>query len=91
MLVLFSAFWRFIFYLLLAAIAWQYGSIFDQIVAIAIAATALFNTYVLCAYPSYRSMRDKIAEEEDRRIEAKISGEVKKQVTKTALASVGMK
>lgn len=76
---LFSAPLRFLFYLLLAAIAWTYGKIFGPVVAAAMAAVALFNTYVLCRYPTYRKMREKIAEEEDKRIEAKVSGEVKKQ------------
>lgn len=47
--------------------------------AITIAAVAVFNTYVLCRYPGYRKMREQIAEEEDKRIEARISKEVKKQ------------
>lgn len=81
--------WRFVFYVLMAAIAWQFGSLFDKIVAISLGAIALFNTYVLCRYPSYRSIRDKIAEEEDKRIEAKISGEVKKQAQKQAMAGMG--
>uniref|UniRef100_A0A7S2XJA4 Uncharacterized protein n=1 Tax=Attheya septentrionalis TaxID=420275 RepID=A0A7S2XJA4_9STRA len=76
---LFSAPWRFFFYLLLASITWAYNNLFGKIVAIAIAATALFNTYVLFRYPGYRKLREKIAEEEDKRIEAKISREVKKQ------------
>jgi hypothetical protein len=49
---------------------------------------ALFNTYILCRYPSYRKLREQIAEEEDKRIEARISKEVKqqaiKQMTKSA-------
>mmetsp|Transcript_10969 Transcript_10969/g.16471 ORF Transcript_10969/g.16471 Transcript_10969/m.16471 type:complete len:224 (-) Transcript_10969:184-855(-) len=86
---LFNAGWRFVFYFLMASIAWQFGSLFDKIVAIGLGAIALFNTYVLCRYPSYRAIRDKIAEEEDKRIEAKISGEVKKQAQKQAMASMG--
>ena len=39
----------------------------------------LFNTYILCRYPGYRKIREQIAEEEDKRIEARISKEVKKQ------------
>jgi hypothetical protein len=76
---LFSASWRFFFYLLLASITWAYNNLFGKIVAIAIGATALFNTYVLFRYPGYRRLREKIAEEEDKRIEAKISKGVKKQ------------
>jgi len=68
--------------------AWEFGGIFDQIVAIAVVVTALFNSYVLCSYPSYRAMRDKIAEEEDKKIEARISQEVKNQVVQSATVAV---
>jgi hypothetical protein len=50
-----------------------------RIMAYVTAGVAVFNTYVLCRYPGYRRMREKIAEEEDKRIEARISKEVKKQ------------
>ena len=74
---LFTSAWRFLFYLLLASVAWSFG-FFGQIVGAAYVAVAFFNTYVLCRYPSYRKMREKIAEEEDRRIEGRISMEVMK-------------
>jgi hypothetical protein len=80
---LFHSVWRFGFYLLMGSVAWSFDSLFGKIVAIIFAATACFNTYVLCRYPSYRKMREKIAEEEDRRIEARISKEVKKQAVRT--------
>ena len=76
---LFNSTWRFIYYLILSSVAWSYDTLFGKIMAIALAAVAIFNTYVLCRYPSYRRMREKIAEEEDKRIEARISKEVKKQ------------
>lgn len=54
-----------------------------------LAGVAVFNTYILCRYPSYRKIREKVAEEEDKRIEARISKEVKqqtiKQMTKSAM------
>jgi hypothetical protein len=78
---LFTSAWRFLFYLLLASVAWSFG-FFGQIVGAAYVAVAFFNTYVLCRYPSYRKMREKIAEEEDRRIEGRISKEVKKQAAR---------
>jgi len=87
---LFSPYWRLMFYFLMGSIAWTYkqtgsiSKILGPIVAIGLVVVALFNTYVLCRYPSYRAMREKIAEEEDRRIEARISGEVKKQVMNSA-------
>ena len=58
-----------------------------KILAACVAGVALFNTYVLCRYPSYRKIREKIAEEEDKRIEARISKEVKKQAIKNVMQS----
>jgi len=80
---LFSPFFRFFYYLLLASITWSYGSFFGLIVSIALVVVAIFNTYVLFRYPSYRAVRERIAEEEDKKIEAKISGEVRKQAIKS--------
>eukprot|EP00568_Trieres_chinensis_P009421 CAMPEP_0183295922 /NCGR_PEP_ID=MMETSP0160_2-20130417/3690_1 /TAXON_ID=2839 ORGANISM="Odontella Sinensis, Strain Grunow 1884" /NCGR_SAMPLE_ID=MMETSP0160_2 /ASSEMBLY_ACC=CAM_ASM_000250 /LENGTH=228 /DNA_ID=CAMNT_0025457463 /DNA_START=62 /DNA_END=748 /DNA_ORIENTATION=+ len=79
---LFSYFYRFLFYLILGTVCWAYNSIFGKATGICMVAVAVFNTYVLIRYPSYRKMRDKIAEEEDKRIEARISREVKKQAIK---------
>jgi hypothetical protein len=52
---------------------------------------ALFNTYVLCRYPSYRKIREKIAEDEDKRIEARISKEVKRQAAQQILSGSAAK
>jgi ABC-type Na+ efflux pump permease subunit len=82
---LFDSAWRFIFYLLMASVSWSFDNLFGKIVAIIFAAVAVFNTYVLCRYPSYRRMREKIAEEEDKRIEARISKEVKRQAVRTVV------
>lgn len=76
---LFNSVWRFFFYTLLASVAWAYNTLFGKIMAVAFIATAVFNTYILCRYPGYRKIREQIAEEEDKRIEARISKEVKKQ------------
>lgn len=76
---LFDPIWRFLYYLLMASVAWAYDNLFGKIVAAALVAVAIFNTYVLCRYPGYRKVRERIAEEEDKRIEARISKEVKKQ------------
>lgn len=76
---LFNSVWRFLFYLLLGSVTLAYGNLFGLIVAIALFTMAVINTFILCRYPSYRQMREKIAEEEDRRIEARISKEVKAQ------------
>jgi predicted histidine transporter YuiF (NhaC family) len=80
---LFHSVWRFFFYLLMASVAWSFDNIFGKVVAAVFGAVAVFNTYVLCRYPSYRKMREKIAEEEDKRIESRISKEVKKQAVRT--------
>ena len=80
---LFNSTFRFVFYLILASICWSYDSFGGQIVAIALAAVALFNTYVLCRYPQYRKVREKIAEEEDKRVEARISKEVRAQAARS--------
>lgn len=76
---LFNSVWRFIFYLILGSVVWSFNNIGGKIVACVMAGVALFNTYVLCRYPAYRKIREKIAEEEDKRIEARISKEVKRQ------------
>ena len=63
---LFSSTWRFLFYLLLASIAFSYNDIGGKIVGSGMVAVAFYNTYVLCRYPTYRKIREKIAEEEDK-------------------------
>lgn len=65
--------------MILSSVAWSYENLGGKIMAIALAAVAVFNTYILCRYPSYRRIRESIAEEEDKRIEARISKEVKRQ------------
>jgi Zn-dependent protease with chaperone function len=79
---LFSSMWRFLYYLVLASVCWTYSNLMGKILAASLVGVAIFNTYVLCRYPSYRKIRERIAEEEDKRIEARISKEVKKQAIK---------
>mmetsp|Transcript_6127 Transcript_6127/g.9408 ORF Transcript_6127/g.9408 Transcript_6127/m.9408 type:complete len:220 (+) Transcript_6127:72-731(+) len=88
---LFNSVWRFLFYLLLASVTWAYGNLFGNIIAIALTVVAVMNTYILCRYPAYRKMREKIAEEEDKRIESRISQEVRKQAVSQAATSFGNK
>ena len=76
---LFNSLWRFIFYLILASVCYSWDFIAGTIMGGITVGVAFFNTYVLCRYPGYRKIREKIAEEEDKRIEARISKEVKKQ------------
>ena len=84
---LFNAVWRFVFYILMGSISWAFKNLFGRAMGIAFGAVAVFNTYVLCRYPSYRKMREKIAEEEDKRIQAKISGQVRKQAVSSMFGS----
>jgi COPI associated protein len=79
---LFNSVWRFIFYMILGSLTWSYDNLMGKILSACLAGVACFNSYVLCRYPSYRKIREKIAEEEDKRIEAKISKEVRKQAVK---------
>jgi hypothetical protein len=76
---LFNALWRFLFYMVLASVVWSFDSLMGKIMAACLAGVALFNTYVLCRYPGYRKIREQIAAEEDKRIEARLSKEVKRQ------------
>jgi COPI associated protein len=84
---LFNSVWRFLFYMLLGSVAWSYNQFFGKVVAIAFGAVALFNTFVLCRYPGYRKIRERVAEEEDRRIEQRISKEVKRQAARQILSN----
>jgi hypothetical protein len=68
--------------MVLASVVWSFGNLMGSIMAACLAGVALFNTYVLCRYPGYRKIREQIAEEEDKRIEARISKEVKRQAFK---------
>lgn len=76
---LFDPVWRFIFYVLMASITWSFDDIMGKIVAGFLIGVACYNTFVLFKYPTYRKLREQIAEEEDKRIEARISKEVRKQ------------
>ncbi|KAL3808199.1 hypothetical protein ACHAXA_007927 [Cyclostephanos tholiformis] len=76
---LFHSVYRMLFYCLMASVCWTYEGILGRATAIVLGCVAVFNTYVLCRYPSYRKMREDIAAEEDKRIQAKINQQVRKQ------------
>ncbi|KAL7530822.1 hypothetical protein ACHAWF_003529 [Thalassiosira exigua] len=76
---LFNSVYRFLFYCLMASVTWSYKNLLGYITAITLACVAVFNTFVLCRYPAYRKMREKVAAEEDQRIQAKINQQVRKQ------------
>ena len=81
---LFHSGWRFLFYVLLATVLFSYDKLVAEIIAYAVMGCAIFNTYILIRYPSYRKVRDKIAEEEDKRVEARIAKEVKSAAVRQA-------
>lgn len=84
---LFNSIWRFFFYLILGSVCWSFSGILGMVMGGCLAGVALFNTYVLCRYPSYRKIREQIAEEEDKRIEGRISKEVKQQAINQMMTS----
>jgi COPI associated protein len=86
---LFNSVWRFLFYLVLASVVWSFDNFLGSVVAVALGVVACFNTYILCWYPAYRKIREQIAEEEDKRIEARISKEVKRQAVNQVLSGGG--
>lgn len=83
---LFNSVWRFMFYMILGSVCWSFGGLMGITMAGVMTGVALFNTFILCRYPAYRKVREQIAEEEDKRIQDRISKEVRtqaiKQVTK---------
>ena len=82
---LFNSVYRFLFYCLMASVCWSYEGLSGYITAISLGCVAVFDTFVLCRYPAYRRMRERVAAEEDRRIQSKIN----QQVTKQAASQMG--
>ena len=76
---LFNPVYRFLFYCLMASVSWSYKGLLGYITGILLGCVAVFNTYILVKYPAYRKMREKIAAEEDKRIQGKINQQVRKQ------------
>lgn len=85
---LFNSFWRFLFYMILGSVCWAFGGLMGITMAGVMAGVAIFNTFILCRYPAYRKVREQIAEKEDKRIEDRISKEVRTQALKQAKNSV---
>lgn len=79
---LFSPFLRFLFYILMATVCLSFDDLFGNILAAALVAVALYNTFVLIKYPAYRKMRDELAKEEDKRIEARLREKMRKEATR---------
>jgi len=85
---LFNSVWRFLFYMILGSVCYSFGNLAGFIMACVMAGTAFFNTFILCRYPAYRKVREQIAEKEDKRIEDRISKEVRTQAIKQATKTV---
>lgn len=81
---LFNSGWRFLFYMILGSVAYAFGGLLGFIMACVMVGVAFFNAYILCRYPAYRKIREKIAEEEDKKIEERIAKQVKTQALKQA-------
>uniref|UniRef100_A0A7S2SMD0 COPI associated protein n=1 Tax=Eucampia antarctica TaxID=49252 RepID=A0A7S2SMD0_9STRA len=87
---LFNPFFRFLYYVLMASIALSFDNLFGQVVGVALILVAIYNTYVLVSYPSYRKARDNLAQEEDRRIQERIGNQVQQQAVKQAVIKAGL-
>ena len=70
--------------MILGSVAYAFGGLLGFIMACVMVGVAFFNAYILCRYPAYRKIREKIAEEEDKKIEERIAKEVKTQALKQA-------
>ena len=70
--------------MILGSVSFSFRNLGGTIMACVMVGTALFNTFILCRYPAYRKVREQIAEEEDKRIEDRISKEVRTQAIKQA-------
>ena len=74
--------------MILGSVCWAFGGLMGISMACVMSGVALFNTFILCRYPAYRKVREQIAEKEDKRIEDRISNEVRTQALKQAKNSV---
>jgi len=81
---LFNSVLRFIFYLLLGTITWTYG-LMGQLVAGALVLVACYNTFIICKYPAYKKMKEEIADEAEKKVNAKIQKEMQKQVLSSVM------
>ncbi len=79
---MFSPLFRFLYYMLMAGVSLTLDRLLAYIVAGVFVGVAFYNTYVLFRYPGYKKLRDSIAEEEDKRIDAAITKQVRKQAAK---------
>lgn len=73
------------YYMLMAGVSLTLDRLLAYIVAGVFVGVAFYNTYVLFRYPAYKKLRDSIAEEEDKRIDAAITKRVRKEAVKQML------
>lgn len=73
---------KFMFYLLMASVNMSFLTLFPQIIAGTFVFIAFYNTYVLCRYPAYRRLREKLAKEEDERIQKKLRKQMAKEASR---------
>ncbi len=81
---LFHPLTRFLYYIFLATVCWSLNDLFGRICAGCLVAIALYNTFVLIRYPAYRKMRDRLAKEEDEKINAALRDRVRKEAAAAA-------
>uniref|UniRef100_A0A7S2E2I1 Uncharacterized protein n=1 Tax=Helicotheca tamesis TaxID=374047 RepID=A0A7S2E2I1_9STRA len=68
---------RFFFYMLLSIIPWSYKNLVGRVVSLSILVVGVANVYMLCRYPGYRRERERIAKEEEERMEETLKREIR--------------
>ncbi len=63
----------------MTSVCWLYEGLSGYITAISLGCVAVFDMFVMCWYPVYRRMRERVAAEQDWRIQSKINQQVTKQ------------
>ena len=75
---LYNPFLRLMFYVLMGMVCWSFGTLLGMIASVALGVLSIFNTFVICRYPAYRSALKELADEEERRVR----NEMGKQIIK---------
>ena len=82
---LFNPILRTLFYGIMAATAYSYDSVLGYASFGCTLACAAFNFYVIVKYPEYKEERDKLAKEEDAKIDKVLKEEARRQISEAAL------
>ena len=80
---LFNAALRFFFYILMASVSLSFDDLFGTIVAGFFVSISLYNTYILCIFPDYGKLHQKLAKEEEMIIEERMKKKVRSQIIKS--------